>query len=117
MILKIANSLFILISVFMGLKQGWAMLTGKPEMLALFGKWNFDETGLMINGIMTIFSALLILHPKTFLWGNFLMAVLILLIISFHLLEQDLKGVAIELSFLLMNLITIYMQHPLAKTN
>ncbi|WP_254562267.1 DoxX family protein [Dyadobacter diqingensis] len=117
MTLKIINSLFILVAVFMGLKQGWAMLTGKPEMLALFGKWNFDKTSLMINGAMTILSALLILHPKTFLWGNFLMAVLILLIICFHLLEQDLKGVVIELPFLLMNLIIIYMQHPLAKTN
>lgn len=117
MILKILNSLLILAAVVMGLKQGWAMLSGKPEMLVMFGKWNFDKTCLMINGAMTIISALLILHPKTFLWGNFLMAVLILLIICLHLLERDLKGVVMELPFFLMNLIIIYMQHPFAKTN
>lgn len=41
------------------------------------------------------------------------MAAGILLIICFHLLNKDLKGVAIELPFLLLNLVIIYLQHPL----
>jgi hypothetical protein len=116
MILKIINSILILVAVFMGLKQGYAMFSGKPEMLEMFNKWNFSKTGVMINGMVTIVSALLILHPKTFLWGNFLMAASILLIICFHLLDKDLKGVAIELPFFLINLIIIYLQHPFSKT-
>ncbi len=115
MILKIINTVLILVAVFMGLKQGYAMVSGKPEMLDLFGKWNFSKTGVMINGLVTIVSALLILHPKTFLWGNFLMAAAILLIICFHLLDRDLKGVAIELPFFLLNLVIIYLQHPFGK--
>lgn len=115
MISKIINGVLILAAVFMGLKQGWAMASGKAEMLTMFSKWHFTKTGIMINGVITIVSALLILYPKTFLWGNFLMAAGILLIICFHLLEKDLKGVAIELPFLLLNLIIIYLQHPLKK--
>ena len=38
MILKIVNTLLILAAVFMGIKQGWAMFSGKPEMLEMFGK-------------------------------------------------------------------------------
>ncbi len=57
----------------MGLKQGYAMLTVKAEMLEMFSKWNFSKTAIMINGAVTILSALLILFPKTFVWGNFLM--------------------------------------------
>jgi len=113
MILKIINGLLIAGAVFMGLKQGYAMLTGKEEMLAMFGKWHFTKTGVMINGIITVLSALLILFPKTFLWGNYLMAASILLIICFHLLDKDLKGVAIELPFFLLNLIIVYLGHPL----
>jgi hypothetical protein len=115
MISKVINGILILVAVFMGLKQGWAMAAGKTEMLTLFSKWHFSKTGVMINGVVTIISALLILHPKTFLWGNFLMAAGILLIICFHLLEKDLKGVAVELPFFLLNLIIIYLQHPLSK--
>ncbi|WP_344830976.1 DoxX family protein [Chryseobacterium ginsenosidimutans] len=113
MVLKIINSLLILIAVFMGLKQGYAMLSGKPEMVEMFSKWNFNKTGLSINGSITILASLLILFPKTFVWGNFLMAAGILLIICFHLLDKDLKGVLIELPFLLLNMIIIYLQYPL----
>lgn len=113
MILKIINAALMLVAIFMGLKQGWAMFSGKPEMIEMFGKWNINKTVLMIIGAVTILSSLLIIFPKTFVWGNFLMAAGILLIICFHLLDRDLKGVAIELPFLLLNLIIIYLQHPL----
>ncbi|RZK57518.1 MAG: hypothetical protein EOO87_02655 [Pedobacter sp.] len=117
MILKILNSALILVAVFMGFKQGYAMFSGKPEMLEMFSKWNFSKTAVMINGAVTMIATLLILYPKTFVWGNFLMAAGILMIICLHLLDKDLKGVAIELPFLLLNLVIIYLQHPLAKTN
>jgi len=113
MILKIINSLLMLIAIFMGLKQGWAMLSGKPEMIEMFSKWNINKTGLIVIGALTILSAILIIFPKTFVWGNFLMAGGILLIICFHLFDRDLKGMAIELPFLLLNLIIIYLHHPL----
>jgi hypothetical protein len=117
MILRIINSILILVAVFMGLKQGYAMLTAKAEMLEMFSKWNFSKTAIMTNGAITIISALLILFPKTFIWGNFLMGAGILMIMCLHLLDKDLKGFAIEFPFLLLNLVIIYLQHPLAKTN
>lgn len=112
MLLKGINVILMLVAVFMGLKQGWAMLSGKPEMMDLFGKWGFMKTGVAILGLVTALSAVLIIFPKTFVWGNFLMAATILLIICFHLLDKDLKGVGVELPFLLLNLIIIYLQHP-----
>lgn len=112
-IIKFFNSALIIIAVFMAFKQGYAMFSGKPEMIEMFGKWGFSKTDLMINGSVTIIAAVLILFPKTFVWGNFLMAAGILLIICFHLLDKYFKGVLIEIPFLLMNLVIIYFQHPL----
>lgn len=116
MILKILNTILILFAVFMGTKHGWNMLTAKPEMLEMFGKWNLSRNVVIINGAITLLAAILILFPKTFVWGNFLMAAGILMIICQQLLHKDLKGVAIEIPFLLLNLLIIYLQHPL-KTN
>ena len=99
----------------MGLKQGYAMFSAKPEMLEMFSKWGFSKTAVMINGAITMVSALLILHPKTFVWGNFIMAAGVLMIMCLHLLDKDLKDALIELPFLLLNLIIIYLQHPLSK--
>jgi hypothetical protein len=115
MVLKVINALLILFAVFMGIKQGWAMASGKEEMLAMFSKWQFTKTGVMIFGIVTLLSSVLILHPMTFIWGNFMMAASILLIICFHLMYKDAKGAAIELPFFLLNLVIIYLQHPLKK--
>lgn len=115
MVLKIINAALMLVAVFMGIKQGYAMFSGKPEMLEMFGKWGFNKSGLMLNGAITMIAAILILFPKTFVWGNFLMAAGILLIICFHLLDKDFKGVLVELPFLLLNLVIIYLQHPLKK--
>ncbi len=113
MLLKILNSALILIAVLMGLKQGYAMLTVKPQMLDLFNKWGFNSTAITINGAITMLAAVLILFPRTFVWGNFIMAAGILLIICLQLLDKDLKGVMIELPFLLLNLLIVYLQHPL----
>jgi hypothetical protein len=117
LILKIINSILILFAVYMGCKQGWAMLSGKNELLELFSNWNLGKNAVMAIGFVTMLSAVMILIPRTFVWGNFLMAAGILLIICFHLSDKNLKGVLIELPFLLLSLIIIYLQHPLAKTN
>ncbi|MGB7526626.1 DoxX family protein [Sphingobacterium cellulitidis] len=113
MILKIITSVLILFAVFMGTKHGWNMLTAKPEMLEMFDKWNFSKNAVVINGAVTLLASILILFPKTFVWGNFLMAAGILMIICLQLLSKDLKGVAIEIPFLLLNLVIIYLQYPL----
>lgn len=110
---KILNSLLILFALYMGLKQGWTMIAGKPQMIDMFEKWNIGKTGLIVLGSLTIIGALLTLIPKTFLWGNFITATGILFIICLHLQHKDLKGVAIEIPFLLVSLVILYLQHPL----
>jgi hypothetical protein len=113
--LKILNAALILFAVFMGFKQGGAMIAGKPVMTEMFAKWNIDKTGVLIIGVFTVLGAVLMLFPKTFIWGNFLMAAGILLIIAFHLADKDMHGVLVELPFFLLSLVIIYLQHPLAK--
>lgn len=114
--LKILNAILILFAVFMGTKHGWNMLTAKPEMLDMFGKWNFSKNAVIINGGVTLLASVLILFPKTFVWGNFLMAAGMMMIICLQFLHKYFDGVAVEIPFLLLNLVIIYLQHPL-KTN
>lgn len=113
MAVRILNAVLILFVVFMGIKQGWNMLTARPEMIEMFGKWNFSRNAVAINGAITLLASLLILFPKTFVWGNFLMATGILMIICLQLLHRELKGAVIEVPFFLLNLIVIYLQHRL----
>jgi hypothetical protein len=100
--LKLISALLILFACYMGMKQGWAMLSAKPQMLEMFGKWNVGKTGMMVLGSLTILAAVLVLIPKTFLWGNFITDTGIIFIICLQLQDKDLKGVEIELPFFLM---------------
>lgn len=113
--LKIINTVLILFALYMGIKQGLAMITGKPQMIDMFGKWNIGKTGMTVLGLFTILGAVLVLIPQTFLWGNLITATGILFIIALHLQDRDLKGVAIELPFFLMSWLILYLQHPLAR--
>lgn len=115
MVSKIVNAVLMLFAAFMGMKHGWGGLTAKPEVLDMFQKWNIGKYGVMTIGFFTMLSAGLMLIPKTFLWGNFLMAAGILLMMCLHLQDKDLKGAAIEIPFLLLSLVILYLQHPLAQ--
>lgn len=115
MLLKIINAALILVAAYMGIKQGWAMASGKLAMLNFFSKWGIDKQGVLMLGIITLLSVPLILIPKTFMWGNFLMAAGILFIICLEVYHHDWKGALVELPFLLLNLVIIALRHPLAK--
>lgn len=115
MIVKIINALFVLFAFYMGARQGWAMVSGKPAMLQLFGAWGFNRTGVTLVGMVTLMGALLLLFPGTFVWGNFLMAASILLIVCFEVSTQNLKGAVTELPFFILNLVILYFQYPLKK--
>src|ERR1044071_2943447 len=107
--LKFINSVLIMFALYMGIKQGSAMTSGKPEMTAMFTKWNFNKMGLQIFGVITILGAVLVLFPKTFVWGNFITAAGILLIMAFNLSDRNIKGFAIEFPFFLLSLLIIYL--------
>lgn len=58
--------MLILFATYMGTKQGWVMFSGKAEMLELFGKWSIGKHEVMVLGLFTLLSVVLMLMPKTF---------------------------------------------------
>jgi hypothetical protein len=112
MIIKIIHTGLLLFVVFMGIKQGFAMIGASPEMIKMLKELNFNKTQILVFGIITLISTILIFHPKTFLAGNFLMAATILFLMFLQLQNQNLKGAFIELPFLMMNIILVYLKYP-----
>lgn len=113
MINLILTITLIVFASFMGVKQGLLMMEPRQEVLEMFVKWGLDKAEMNALGILTLVSGLLIMIPKTFFAGNLLMASVILIIICFQLQQRDLKGFAIELPFFLLNLVLLYLQHPI----
>ena len=98
--------------VIMATFQGYTIISGISKMVSLFDRWHIGTEGMRYFGSLTLICVVLILFPQTFIIGNFLMAATILWIICMQLSIKNIKGAAIEIPYLLMNLLLVYMQYP-----
>ncbi len=113
--MKIISGILIVITVFFNVKHGWAGLTNKvsPEQSKMFTDLGINRPLGIIIGVLTLAVVLLILFPKTFFVGNLINASLILLIMALALNTGNLKFALIEIPFLLIPLLLIYLGHPM----
>ncbi|MVM29741.1 hypothetical protein GO755_06835 [Spirosoma sp. HMF4905] len=115
--MKIISGILILITVFFSIKHGWAGITNnvKPEEAKLFTELGFGKPVMLLISILTLAVGLLVLFPQTFFSANLINAAVILLILAFQVKAHNMKAALIEIPFLLMPLIMIYLGHPLKK--
>jgi len=98
--------------VAMGFKQGWAMINAQPAMVTLFSKWNYQVANVQVFGILTVTCASLILFPQTYTLGNVMMAATILFIALIQVSIHEYVKALIEMPFLLLNVLLIYLKYP-----
>ena len=115
--MKIISGILVLITVFLSFKHGWDGLNLylKPAGNNLFTDLGFGRTAILILSLLTLVIGVLVLFPQTFFAGNLLNAASILLIMALSLKTGNLKTAFIEIPFLLMPLILIWLGHPLKK--
>ena len=115
--MKIISAILILVIVFLNVKHGWAGITNNiaPEQAKMMDEMGVSKTALFVFSIFTLAGAAMILFPVTFFAGNLLNAAMILLIMAQLLRAGNLKMTLIEIPFLLMPLVLIYLGHPLKK--
>jgi hypothetical protein len=111
---RIISSILMLISVYVGISHG-SRVFSRPtpvyiEMMEALGITNAMRIAI---GVWSIMAAVLILFPKTFFAGNMLRAVQIVLMMALALKAGNYKFALIEIPFLIMPLVLIYIGHPL----
>lgn len=113
---KIVSGILILITLYMGFKQGVPMIAGKADMLDMLQQWGIDRNAALVMGILVLIGAVLVLIPKTFFAGNVITAMVIVYVLGSQLSQQDLKSAMIEIPFLVMPLALIYLRHPFGNS-
>src|SRR6185295_13587740 len=106
--------ILILITDFLSFKQGWdgLMMNAKPGEVDMMAELGIGRTGTVILSILSIAVGLMVLAPQTFFVGNLLNATIILVIMALSLKAGNIKTALIEIPFLLMPLIMIWLGHP-----
>jgi hypothetical protein len=115
--MKIISGLLILVTVFLSIKHGWDGLhiADHPEQAKMAAGLGVGRTGIMVFSILSIAVGVAILFPPTFFMANLVNAGTILLIMAFSLKGGNYKMALIEIPFLLMPLLLIYLGHPFKK--
>lgn len=116
MIIKLISGFLILFSAFMGAKHGWGSLHLKPgdtgPVADLLQTLKLSENTVKAFSVLTIAGGFLLLAPQTFLVGNLLNICLFLFLIIRFLLLGDYKHALLEIPFLLIPVILIFLKHP-----
>jgi hypothetical protein len=105
-----------LVSVFLSISHGWsAFKPANPEQLKMMANLGITTTSMPYFGVFSIILGLMLLFPQTFFLGNVLNAITILLIMAFSLRAGDYKTALIEIPFLLLPLLLIWLKYPFTK--
>ncbi|WP_460473231.1 hypothetical protein [Emticicia fontis] len=114
MIKNIISLVLLLVSAFLSFKHGWDTfhIKDNPESAKMMADLGITKPFVPILGIFIIVIGLLLLFPRTYFLGNLLNAVSILTIMALALNTGNLKMALIEIPFLLMPLLMIWLKYP-----
>lgn len=114
MIKNIISLVLLIASVSLSFKHGWDTFNYKnnPESLKMMQSLGINESLIPFFGALTIAIGILLLIPKTFFLGNVLNAMSILLIMALSLKSGNYRMALIEIPFLAMPLIMIWLKYP-----
>lgn len=114
MTLKIISVILLLTTVYFGVSHGSRVFQKPSEQyLEMMNSLGITSAMRIAFGVLSIGSALLILFPKTFFVGNAVRALLLVLMMALALKAGNYKFALIEIPFIMMPLILIYLGHPL----
>ena len=111
--MKIVSGALIMISLYLGISHGSrAFRQPSEEYIHMMSALGITDATRIVFCFWAITSAVLILFPKTFFWGNVLRAVQLVVMMALALKAGNYKFALIEVPFLILPLLLIYLWHP-----
>lgn len=111
--MKIFSILLLLVSVGLSLKHGWdAFRPPTPEQAGMMANLGITKPMMPFVGGFSILIGLMLFFPQTFFIGNLLNAIMIVLIMALSLRAGDYKMALIEIPFLAIPLVLIWLRYP-----
>ena len=114
--MKIISGILILITAFLSFKHAWdGLLSPKPESTQMLSQLGINRTAGFILGILSLAVGVMVLLPQTFFAACLINAVTIVVIMALALRSGNIKIALIEIPFLMMPLVMIWLGYPLRK--
>lgn len=112
--MKLVSIILILISAFLSIKHGWdSFQPANAEQTKMMADLGISKSIMPYFGVLSILIGLMLLFPQTFFISNLLNAVIILLIMTLSLNTGNVRMALMEIPFLALPLILIWLKYPL----
>lgn len=104
----------LIVSAALSFKHGWDTFHYKsnPQSLKMMSELGISEGVVPAMGILALLTGILLLFPRTFFWGNLLNAMSIVLIMALAMRAGNVKMVVMEVPFLVIPLVMIWLKYP-----
>jgi hypothetical protein len=115
--MKILSGALILLTAYLSFKHGWdgLHLDAHPEQAKMMESLGIGKTSAVVFSVITIAVGIMIFFPRIFFLANLINAVSILVIMALSLKAGNIKTALIEIPFLLIPLVLIFLGHPFKK--
>ncbi|MCE7053461.1 hypothetical protein LZF95_02145 [Algoriphagus sp. AGSA1] len=111
--MKIVSIVLLIISAFLSFKHGWdAFQPANAQQAQMMSDLGITKGVMPYFGVFSILLGLMLFFPQTFLVSNILNAVTIVLIMALSLNAGNYKMALIEIPFLAMPLVMIWLKYP-----
>lgn len=112
--MKIISIILLLVSGFLSIKHGWdAFQPTTPEQAKMMANLGITKSMTPYFGVFSIIVGLMLFFPQTFFLANVLNAVTIVLIMALSLRAGDYRTALIEIPFLAIPLVLIWLKYPI----
>ena len=113
--MKIISGILIIITACLSFKHGWEGITLKTETNEMIEALGISKSILTVISVLSLAVGVMVLFPQTFFMANLINALTIVSIMALSLKNGNTKIALIEIPFLLIPLVLIYVGHPLKK--
>lgn len=114
--MKIISGILIITTAFLSFKHAWdGLISPKPESTQMLSQLGINSTAGFILGIFSLLVGIMVLLPQTFFAACLINAIMIVVIMALALRSGNIKIALIEIPFLIMSLVMIWLGHPLRR--
>ncbi|MEI9918412.1 MAG: hypothetical protein WDO14_06370 [Bacteroidota bacterium] len=111
--MKIISIVLLIASALLSFKHGWdAFQQASAEQFKMMEELGISKSIMPYFGVFSVILGLMLFFPQTFFLGNVLNAITIVLIMALALNAGNYKMALLEIPFLAMPLILIWLKYP-----
>ncbi|MPS75003.1 MAG: hypothetical protein E2590_17890 [Chryseobacterium sp.] len=111
--IRIISGMLLLLTTYFGISHGSRVFQEPSQQyMEMMNSLGITNTLRILIGILSISFAILILFQSTFFIGNTLRAVMLIVMVALALRSGNYKFALVEIPFIIMPLILIYLGHP-----